>query len=105
MVCISVIGTLFTAHTACRISFEKLSVPARGLRIKNAVEFEDRRGQYTVEGAFLSEPSWRMSPATPITSLQASVGFVRICLPIAAWADPQYSRAKFSAIRTTFRFS
>jgi hypothetical protein len=70
----------------------------------NVADREERSGQYTVEGDGRSAPSWRTSPTTPITSLQESFGFERMRLPIAAAAEPQYSRAKFSLIRTTERF-
>ena len=70
----------------------------------NVTDRLPRSGQYTVDGAGRSTPSWRMSATTPMTSLHGSFGFERIRLPIAAAAEPQYSRAKFSLISTTSRF-
>src|SRR5688500_6421772 len=69
----------------------------------NIAEREPRSGQYTVDGDGRSAPSWRTSATTPITSLHGSLGFERRRLPIAAAAEPQYSRAKLSLIITTDR--
>ncbi len=69
-----------------------------------ATDLLPRCGQYTVDGAGRSTPSWRMSATTPMTSLHWSFGFERMRLPIAAAAEPQYSRAKLSEISTTSRF-
>src|SRR5271163_4233746 len=99
----------FTDHTAWRISFRKLSVPARSLRITNVTVREvkprptDNEGQYTISGAFSCTPFSRTSCTTPITSCQGIDGYSVNRLPIAADGVPHNSRARFSETITTGR--
>src|SRR3954463_9302522 len=103
----------FTDHTACRISFTNLSVPARSLRIMNvtwrmafgcpaeAFTEADIVGQYTIEGAGSFRPFSRTSCTTPMTSCGVTPRSWRSDLPSAADGVRQSSRARLSEIVTT----